>query len=143
MSLDFTFLTKEQIWGDDALEVMKRYGTKIAPTDLTVILGGYMTGEDYRTSEDDLTCASWSASSYGNGDVRCVLCKGYEYWSNTLIRSLSARPALPPSEASKISPSNARTNFGICVAEYGQYPQKVADERTSEKLERLHRNKKS
>ena len=56
--MDFTFLTEDQIWGDDALEVMKRYGTKVAPTDLTVILGGDMIGFDYRTSENDLTCAS-------------------------------------------------------------------------------------
>lgn len=72
MTLDFTFLKEDQIWGDDALDVMKRYGTKVAPTDLTVILGGWVTGDDDRTSENDLTCASWSASSLGNGDVRCV-----------------------------------------------------------------------
>ncbi|MBQ9034396.1 MAG: hypothetical protein IJ099_00345 [Alphaproteobacteria bacterium] len=70
--MDFTFLKEDQIWGDGALDVMKRYGTKVAPTDLTVILGGYMTGGGDRTSEDDLTCAFWSASSYFYEDVRCV-----------------------------------------------------------------------
>ncbi len=74
--MDFTFLKEDQIWGDDALDVMKRYGTKVAPTDLTVILGGYMTGGGDRTSEDDLTCASWSASSDGSEGVRCVFYKG-------------------------------------------------------------------
>ena len=80
MALDFTFLTEDQIWGDDngngQLDVMKKYGTKVAPTDLTVILGGYMTGGGDRTSEDDLTCASWSASSNGSGGVRCVNSEG-------------------------------------------------------------------
>ena len=134
--MDFTFLKEDQIWGDGA--VMKGYGTKVAPTDLTVILGGYMTGGGNRTSEDDLTCASWSASSYGTGFVRCVGCKGGSICYNTSQRSISARPALPPSEASKISPSEARAIAGIRVAEYGEYPQTVADERTSAKLERLH-----
>ena len=136
--MDFTFLKEDQIWGDGALDVMKRYGTKVAPTDLTVILGGYMTGGDDRTSEDDLTCASWSASSHGNGGVRCVHFRGGENWDDTDRRRISARPALPPSEASKISPSEARAIAGIRVAEYGEYPQTVADERTSAKLERLH-----
>lgn len=134
--MDFTFLKEDQIWGDGALDVMKRYGTKVAPTDLTVILGGYMTGGGERTSEDDLTCSSWSASS--DGGVRCVNYKGDKDWTHTGLRKGSARPALPPSEAFKISPSEARAIAGIRVAEYGEYPQTVADERTSEKLERLH-----
>ena len=49
--MDFTFLKEDQIWGKDALEVMKRYGTKVAPTDLTVILGGFVSPSDNRTSE--------------------------------------------------------------------------------------------
>ena len=138
MALNFTFLKEDQIWGDDALEVMKRYGTKVAPTDLTVILGGYVNGFDCRTLDGDLTCASWSASSDGSEDVRCVYCLGDEDWRDTYDRGISARPVLPPSEASKISPSEARAIDGIRVAEYGEYPQTVADERTSEKLERLY-----
>ncbi|MBO5997072.1 MAG: hypothetical protein J6P93_00900 [Alphaproteobacteria bacterium] len=138
---DFTFLTTDQIWGDGALDVMKKYGTAVAPTDLAVILGGYMTGWGARTSENDLTCSSWSASSDGRGFVCCVHCEGEIILDITYQRPVSARPALSPSEVSKISPNIARTIDGIRVAEYGQYPQTVADERTSEKLERLHASK--
>ena len=138
MTLNFTLLSEEQIWGDDALDVMKRYGTKVAPTDLTVILGGYMTDGDTRTSEDDLTCASWSASSCEYGGVRFVSSEGDKDWHDTISRIVSARPALAPREASKISPSEARAIAGIRVAEYGEYPQTVADDETCEKLERLH-----
>ena len=137
MNLDFTFLKEDQIWGDGALDVMKKYGTKVAPTDLTVILGGYMTDDD-RTSEGDLTCASWSASSDGSWNVRCVGCGGDGFWTYSNVRKISARPALPQKEASKISPSEARAIGGIRVAEYGEYPQTVADDVTSEILEGLH-----
>lgn len=136
--MDFTFLKENQIWGDGALDVMKRYGTKVAPTDLTVILGGYMTGDGDRTYESDLTCRSWSASSNEREKVRCVDFEGDKWRYDANDREISARPALPPSEASKISPSIARPIAGIRVVEYGEYPQTVADERTSEKLERLH-----
>ena len=75
--MDFTFLKEDQIWGDGALYVMKRYGTKVAPTDLTAILGGVMDrAGGAKTSEGETTCASWSASSYGNEDVRCVYYRG-------------------------------------------------------------------
>ncbi len=136
--MDFTFLTEDQIWGDDALDVMKKYGTAVAPTDLTAILGGVMNSTGTKISEGETPCASWSASSYGDGGVRCVDCEGDGDWMDAEGRFISARPALPPSEASKISPSIARAIAGIRVAEYGEYPQTVADERTSEKLERLH-----
>ena len=136
--MNSTFLKGYLIWGDDALEVMKRYGVRVAPTDLTVILGGRMTAGDDRTSEGDLTCASWSASSNEYGNVRCVNYKGDIYWNYTNSRKISARPALPQKEASKISPSIARAIAGIRVAEYGEYPQTVADERTSNKLESLY-----
>ncbi len=136
--MDFTFLNDDQIWGDDALEVIKRYGTKVAPTDLTVILGGGMNNSGARTYEGDLGCASWTASLGYNCLVRCVYHNGAVFWINSNNRWISARPALLPSEASKISPREASGFDGIRVAEYGEYPQTVADERTSEILERLH-----
>lgn len=136
--MNFTFLWEYQIWGDIALDVMKKYGTAVAPTDLTAILGGVMNSAGgTKTSEGETTCASWSASSITHGDVCCVY-SGYKTWSGADGRDISARPVLPPSEASKISPSEARVLFGIRVAEYGEYPQTVADEHTSAKLERLH-----
>lgn len=138
--MDFTFLTEEQIWGDDALDVMKRYGTKVAPTDLTVILGGWVTGRDHRTSEGDLTCGSWSASSIGYEYVRCVDSRGDEGWYNPQWRGFSARPALHASEVAKISPINVRNIAGICVAEYGEYPQTVANKDISVILEKSYLN---
>lgn len=139
--MDVTFLKEDQIWGDDALDVMKKYGTAVALTDLTVILGGYMNSADgTKTSEGEISCVSWTASSVYRC-LRCVSFKGDSDLSCTRERIISVRPALPPSETSKISPSEAGTIAGIRVAEYGEYPQTVADERTSEKLERLHNSR--
>lgn len=145
--MDFTFLKEDQIWGDGALEVMKSYGTKVAPTDLAVILGSFRTSDGYMTScadrtfEDDLTCFSWSASPDGAWGVRCVRFPGDKGYARAPVRDVSARPALPPSEASRISPSEVGAIAGIRVAEYGEYPQTAADKRTSERLEELHSSK--
>ena len=132
--LNFTFLKEEQIWGDDALDVMKRYGTKVTETVLTVLLGGWVSDE----GKGGYTI-SWSASSDGRGRERCVGFNGDKDYSDTDVRRISARPALPPSEASKISPSKARAGVnGVQIVEYGEYPQTVAGDETREKLERLH-----
>ena len=137
--MDFTFLKEDQIWGDDALDVMKKYGTAVAPTDLTAILGGIMNSAGgTKTSEGETTCLSWSVSSDKNGHVRCVLSEGDRYWSRTDERLISARPVLSSWEAFKTIPSVARFIDAIPVVEYGEYPQTVADDETCEKLERLH-----
>ena len=47
---NFTFLTDEQIFGNDQLDILKKYGTKCAITDFSILLGGYVSG-DYYTSE--------------------------------------------------------------------------------------------
>jgi len=140
--LDFTFLYGDLIWDDDALDVMKRYGTKVAPTDLTVILGGYMTSGGDRTSEDDLTCLSWSTSSDGRGLVCCVSCNGDYFWDWMAERRISARPALSRRDASKISLKNIHEGpNGVRIGEYGEYPQTVADKKMSAKLEELFKTK--
>jgi len=99
---------------------------------LAALLGG-MTD---RTSEGDLTCSTWTRSSFYNGMVRRVICNGRMHGCSPYNRDISVRPALPPWETSKISPSKVKTIKGIRVAEYGEYPQMVADEQTSEELER-------
>ena len=57
-------------------------------------------------------CAfSWTASSDAYEDVRCVYWEGVKLWNSSTQREISARPALPPSVASKICPSNARAGM--------------------------------
>ena len=75
-----TFLKEDQIWGDDALDVLKVYGTKVAPTELAAVLGAAMpeTGlYSFWTSGSDreLTGSSWSISPCGTR-VRCIGCDG-------------------------------------------------------------------
>lgn len=72
-----TFLTEDQIWGGSALDVIKKYGTQTALTDLAIALGGYM-GSGSTTSEGDKAGYVWSASA--NGDyVRVVPYDGGRY----------------------------------------------------------------
>ena len=134
MALNFTFLRIDQIWGDGALDVIKqRKGKNCDATDLTVILGG--RGSQY----SDSRCSVLTASANEYGDVE-LLSNGNDFgWTHPEeSRDSSARPALSPDEASKIKRTKTKTVEGIQVVEYGEYPQTVADDCTSEKLEELH-----
>ena len=41
--MKFTFLTKEQLWGKQKLEIFKNKGAKAAITDFAIISGGYVS----------------------------------------------------------------------------------------------------
>ena len=67
-----TFLTEDQIWGGSALDVIKKYGTQTALTDLAIALGGYM-GSGSTTSEGDKAGYVWSASAHAISRSRRAL----------------------------------------------------------------------
>lgn len=141
-----TFLTKEQIWGDDQgkgrLQVMKAYGTKTGMSDLTIVLGGYMSTP--KTSDGQRTGFVWSASSDGSGYVRAVDDNGDRYYNNPDRRGGGARPALPSSVTSSIRLSEAKPSrkiSGVDVVEYGEYPQTIAPENIGNELEQAFSRK--
>ncbi len=137
--MDFTFLTEDQIWGRDALDVISRYGTKVEPTDLAVLLGGSVM-----LSDNVPSCPSWSASLDGHGIVRCVDSEGNRGWGGSDERRIAARPALSQSEFfRKIKWDSDKTyrdsnEYYVTIYAYGEYPQTVADYNTREKLERMY-----
>ena len=65
---NFTFLTDEQLFGNNQLDIISRYGTKCAITDFSILLGGYVSSDDY-TSEGntrkDRTGWWWTKTPYG------------------------------------------------------------------------------
>ncbi len=137
MTMDVTFLTEDQIWGDKALQVIKDYGTKSGMSDLAIVQGGIM-GTGAKTSDDQLAGYLWSASSNGDGYVRTVRDEGDGNGYVPFNRIGGARPALPSSVASSIKPSEVRPTrkiSGVQVVEYGEYPQTIAPQNVGRELE--------
>jgi hypothetical protein len=141
--MDITFLTQQQIWGDDQgngqLQVMVDYGTKTGMSDLAIVLGGLM-GENTETSDNQRSGYVWSASSDGGGGVRDVRGDGDRGDCGPGRRLVGARPALPSSVTSSIKLSGAQLSKKICngkveVWEYGEYPQTIAADNVNSELE--------
>ena len=139
---NFTFLTEDQIFGNNQLDIISRYGTKCAITDFSILLGGYMSSDDY-TSEGntgkDRTGWWWTKTPYNN-NARVVNFNGNSAGILFDPRDCGARPALPYSSIQSISSNGVRGASGIKEIEYGEYPQTIVDENYSHELERAYFN---
>ena len=69
--MDVTFLTKDQIFGDKALSVLKDYGTGVGYSDLAVLQSGMMSGSN-KNIEGKRTGSVWSASTYEDAALRLL-----------------------------------------------------------------------
>ena len=134
-----TFLREEDIWGNNALEVMQAYGTKVGVSDVAIALGTCM-GSGTKNSAGVASGYAWSASSSIYENVRSVISYGIENNFNPHDRIAAGCPALPFSATSLIRPNNVRAmrlanGKTVQICEYGAYPQTVAPKSVSQELE--------
>ena len=141
---DLTLLSEGQIWGNDKesqLEVIRKYGTKAAITDLCVLTGSYLCEDtDYNIDEDSSlkgrTSWFWTRSDDNDNDVRAVNKHGDRDDLFRYLRYGAVRPALQSSVIfSQISLNRVRGYNGTEEVEYGEYPQYAADSRMQSILE--------
>lgn len=128
--MEATLLTEDQILGENALEVIKTYGSRVGLSDLAVLQGGAMSSE-YINIEGKRAGMAMSASSLQQGRICGVEFDGKRNAGISADRrDLAIRPALPPSVTSQLQPEEVKglTCRGrqIKVAVYGEYPQTVA-----------------
>ena len=140
---NFTFLTEEQIFGNNRLDIIKKYGTKCAITDFSILLGGCVS-KDYYTSEGytkkDRTGWWWTKSCDGYNNVRAVDVSGINDWFYVDIRVGGARPAITYSSIQSKCSNAVITSKGIKEIEYGEYPQTIVAEDYSRELEKAYNN---
>ena len=141
---NLTFLTQEQCFESDKLDILEKRGTRAAITDFSILLGGYVSDSWHIDSDDSLegrTGYYWTRSDDGDNDARVVFTSGSRYYDNVSERYGGARPALPFSSISSI-PTNGvsgapkRARDGVLEVEYGYYPQKAVSKDMQERLER-------
>ena len=71
---DFTFLTEEQCFGNDKLDILKKRGTQAAITDFSILLGAYVSAYhiDNDSSLEGRTGYYWTKSDDGDNAARVV-----------------------------------------------------------------------
>ena len=134
MNKDFelTLLSEGQIWGNSnepQLEVISKYGTNAAITDLCILTGGYLCeNTKYNINEDRSLTGRigwfWTRSNDGDNDVRAVDKEGNRCYSIRYARNGTVRPALQSSVIfSQIYQSRVRRYNRTEEVELGEYPQ--------------------
>ncbi len=140
---DFTFLTNEQIFGKNCLDIFKKYGTKCAVTDFSILLGGFISSDFYTKegkTRKDRSSWWWTKTPDSHGAVYIVDRDGEKFSPSVEMRNIGARPALPYSSIKAICSNEFINAKGIKEIEYGEYPQTIVDENYSRNLEMAYKN---
>ena len=139
----FTFLTYEQILDYEQLDILKKYGTRCAITDFSILLGGdvqvhFNKGKTKKIS----TCYWWTKSTADDDDDAVIAIDkvGEDFYIDSFERSSGARPTISYSLISNYSTNKKRNKKGILEVEYGEYPQTVVPEVSSKILEKAFAN---
>ena len=110
---NFTFLTEEQYFGSDKLDILEKRGTKAAITDFSILLGAYVSDNYHIDNDNSLegrTGYYWTKSDDGDNDARVVDACGRRDDDSVYGRAGGARPALPFSSISSI-PTNGELSL--------------------------------
>ncbi len=137
--MNITLPRAEQLWGNKALDVIKKYGTKAAQTELCLLLGGY-TGFNLEQINDGPTTNYWT-SSCSNKGIWTVFHHGFKSAELSHNRMPTIRPILTPSFTAHIHPDNVimqplPNGETIETVTYGMHPQTTASALISQELER-------
>lgn len=134
---NFTFLTREQIMLSEQLDIIRKYGSRCAITDFSILLGGYVSprysvGEKYDIKD---RAGLWWTKTTSNNYALLIEDYGDNIREFPTFRKCGSRPALPYSSIQSISSNVVRDILGIKEIEYGEYPQTIVDEEYSSELE--------
>lgn len=132
LDLDLTLLSEGQIWGNDnepQLEVLKKYGTKAAVSDLCILTGCWYHDETAYNIEEDNSLKGragyfWTKSVGDDNTVRTVTERGYSWHFYKSSRPGAIRPVLQSSEIfSQVSSNRVMGYKGTWEVEYLEFPQ--------------------
>lgn len=141
---ELTLLSEQEVWGVNGgrqLDVLEKYGTRSAITDLVILTGGYCEDSCSYMAPDDNSLKGrtgwvYTRSSDGDGYVRGVSKDGSRFYEYCYLRNGAVRPALLSSFIfSQISPNRVRGYNGTEEVEYGEYPQYAPDSDVQRRLE--------
>ncbi len=142
---NWTFLTEDEYWGDNQLDVFKKRGTKAAITDFAILLGGWVSSTEHVDTDEHLSGRTgyyWTKSDDGDNDARAVSFSGNRLLLKVLKRYCGARPALPYSSIDNIFAnvvSIVKAKDGITEIRCGGIPQQAPLKNMQIKLEKAYK----
>ena len=134
---DFTFITGEDVFGDDdqVLEIFKVAGTKSPLTDYSIILGAYYD------PESKLSYGSYWTKSTVSSDKNVIIVdeEGYSATYSICLRDIGARVVynLPENIEKELTKNLDTTTEHIFQVKYGYYPQSALNRLEQKNLDNM------
>lgn len=126
MNHTYTLLSKEQVFGEAPIDVIRALGTKCGVTDFGIISGADV---------DDEKQGKWFLSSAsGYGDVCLVDSDGSHKVAYSTSRG-SVRPVMKCQDISQLHCKTTKDITGFKEVQLGEYPQSAADRELARTLE--------
>lgn len=118
-----TFLTLTDVFGNNQIDIIKKYGNKAIITDFSILLGGFVLNNCHldRFTLDDRTGMWFTKSFYDDSNVYYVDHRGCKDITSNLKRQCGARPVLLWN-----TDINKFNNNEIFEEHFGEYPQSIA-----------------
>lgn len=139
MNNNFTFLTEDQIFGNNQLEILKNYGSKCVITDFSILLGGstFCNYNADKIKSEGRNGLWWTKTPIDHNQVKYIDLFGNVGKNVIYERSIGARPSITYSKIANLA-TTVRKDNGIKEIEYGEYPQTIVDENYAYELEKAY-----
>ena len=130
-----TFLTKDQVFGDDKIDIIKQYGSKCSITDFAILLDGFVLNNTFTGgfSLDKRTGMWFTSSFYDENNAFIVDNRGCKSVISNIKRQCGGRPVLLWDFLSFHYQNN------IYEIKYGEYPQNIVGFKENTVLESLYK----
>lgn len=145
-----TFLTLEQLFGPNKLDIINKIGTSAAITDFSILLGGDGGREYHRrfTKERKTAGMYWTKTATTRKNLTnkivneafAVNCNGDLYRYHVNSRQVGTRIVLPYSSINRICSNKIRDTNGVLEVECGEYPQWAPSSDYQLQLETAYQN---
>ena len=126
MNYNYRLLSKEQVFGETKIDVIRELGAECGVTDFAVLSGA--------DASEERTAAWFLASASGYGDVCAVDPDGSRRVAYANSHG-SVRPAVACGDLSELPCKTVKDISGFEEAEFGEYPQNAADRTLAATLE--------
>ena len=139
--IELTLLSEEEIFGKNQLDVLRKYGTQSAITDLAILTGGICSKKCYVPDDTSLkgrTVPYYTKSSFYENDL-CIDLAGNMMFRHRCSRSEGIRPIIKNSTIfDSLYPNRIKGYNGCEVVEFGEYPQYAPISDVQELLEKKY-----
>jgi len=128
---DLTILPYEYTFGNNQLDIFKKYGRTAAITDFAILLGGKVSNKNYTMKgKKNERAGNWWTNTYSLLSRRVFIICENDCYSHGKIYScdIGIRPVLTYSTIQMLVKNKKRKQKGILEVEYGEYPQEIVPE---------------